>query len=473
MVNNDIRMRKALQEKILEKMAAKSFTSYYKYINRNNKRFVFGEYVKFLCEVMERFDRGEIRKLAIFMPPQHGKSSLITESYVSYYVMKNKDRRAMIASYGDDTARKFGEANMDKVSAYGHLFGVELSKTTRSKTNFKLEGLEGGMLSTTIRGSATGFPANLLVVDDPTKGPSDLTAVRRDEVDDNYKRVFKTRLSSDGQEIMIMTRWHTDDLGGRVLDDTWTVVELPCVSLGEDVDLMGRPAGASLFPEVGKDEAWAETTRHEVGEKAWQSMYQQNPIVDGGITIKRDWVKYYGRDDFDITDADAFYQSWDLILKGGEKSDYVVGQTWAIHNKNFYLVDQVRGQWTYSETLDRFDEFQERWGDVCQAILIEDKMNGTNLLNDRRDNKLLKGIVPRGSKKERIERSAIEWEMGNVYLPDWEKFTTVLVDEAVGFGSVKYDDAVDSSAQLINFIRAERLEKKKNAVDFSYKVYKR
>lgn len=452
-------IRNLAYEKVRRELATRTFTNFIKYYNRDNKEFVFGKHIAYICEILDKFLRGEIKKLALFLPPQHGKSQTVTETFVAFYIMYHKSKRAMIASYGDKTADKFGKANLEKIIQCGEMFGVALDKRSKSKKVWNLEGERGGFISTTIRGGATSFAADLLVIDDPVKGPSDLTRLKRDEVDDMYRRVFKTRLSGDGQEIMILTRWHTDDLAGRVIDDTWTVIDIPCLAT-EDDDVLGRKVGEPLFPEIGKDSDWAEATKRDVGEKVWSSMYQQNPRVEDGVMIKRDHIRYFDKSKFDMDRVDEFTMSWDLILKGGEKSDFAVGQLWARVDQDHFLMDMVRGQWTYNETLVMFDKFLDKHSDKRSRILIEDKMNGTNLLNDRKDNRNLVAVGATISKEQRVDNASIEFEAGCVYFPDNEKFTQIVVEEAVGFGSEKYDDAIDACAQYINDYRARRSMRK-------------
>jgi predicted phage terminase large subunit-like protein len=445
---DNVLIKERLKEEARKRLARNNYLDYYKYINRYNKKFRVGKHIEYVCNILDKFYEGEIKKLALFMPPQHGKSQMVTEAFASYYVMKKKDKKVMIASYGDKTANKFGKENLDKVHLYGKdLFDVELDKSNRSKTDWSLSNERGSLLSTTIRGGATSFSADLLIIDDPVKGPSDLTKLKRDEVHDMYQRVFKTRLSADGQEIMILTRWHEDDLAGRVVSEEngWTIINIPCIAEDED-DVLDRLVGELLFPEIGKDKEWAELERIDVGERAWNSMYQQRPTFADGNVIERHWIKYYTR----LPDViDEYTMTWDLILKGTETSDYVVGQVWARSGADHYLTDMVRGQFIYAVTLSVFDSFVEKHPEV-NRILIENKMNGTNLIVARKS--LVSGIIeinPTLNKDVRVAEVSPIFESGNVYLPTGASFTEILVDEALSYPSGKYDDAIDACAQYL------------------------
>lgn len=140
------------------------------------------------------------------LPPQHGKSTFITETFPTYYLMKNPDRLAMVVSYSEDLYKKFGRKNREKFREYSEvLFDLKLSSDTSSVSEWGIEGRLGQLNSTSILGGATGRGSNLLIIDNPVKNRSDVESkLKRDKVYDEWTGTFYSRLSADGSVIIII-----------------------------------------------------------------------------------------------------------------------------------------------------------------------------------------------------------------------------------------------------------------------------
>lgn len=160
---------------------------------------------------------GKTKRLMIFMPPRHGKSKTVTETFPSFYQGKNPEKRVIEISYSGDLAQQFGKRNRDKVEEFGPaLFGHTISQVQATKTNWNLDNGMGGMISVGIGGSITGYGADLLIVDDPIKNRAEAeSATYRDKLWDEYQSTVSTRLHAGGAVIIILTRWHEDDLAAR------------------------------------------------------------------------------------------------------------------------------------------------------------------------------------------------------------------------------------------------------------------
>lgn len=201
------------------------------------------------------------------------------------------------------------------------------------------------MISTGIGGSITGQGADLMIIDDPIKNMKEaMSQTIRDNIWDEWEATLSTRLHDGASVIVIMTRWHEDDLIGRLLARSprkWVRLRLPAIAEDEN-DLLNRKIGEPLCPELGFDEKWAEDKKAEVGSRTWASLYQQRPAPAGGSIFKREWVKYYVRDeqmkrDWGLSDDvivlpihfDKMAQSWDCTFKKTESSDFVAGQVWS------------------------------------------------------------------------------------------------------------------------------------------------
>ena len=181
--------------------------------------------------------------------------------------------------------------------------------------------------------SITGYGADLLIVDDPIKNRAEAeSATYRDKLWDEYQSTVSTRLHAGGAVIIILTRWHEDDLAARLLNpeygkvEDWDIISLPAICEDPATDPLGRELGEALWPAGGYDEAWAAQQKETVGTYAWSSLYMQTPTPSSGGMFKREWWKRWAALPSGLHD---FIQSWDCTFKDKDGSDFVVGQVWA------------------------------------------------------------------------------------------------------------------------------------------------
>ena len=351
-----------------------------------------------VCKELEHIMCGETKRLMIFMPPRHGKSMCVTETFPSYYLGHYPERRVMELSYGAELAQEFGKKNRDKVFEYGHdIFRIKLSNQQATKTNWKIDGTDGGMYSVGFFGSVTGRGADLLIVDDPIRNRAEAeSSTYREKIWAEYQSTVATRLHAGGAIIIILTRWHEDDLASRLLNseygtiENWKIISLPAVCEDEN-DVLGRKMGQALWPSGGYDEEWACRQKETVGSYAWSALYQQHPTPSSGGLFKREWWQRWKEMPGDLFD---YVQSWDCTFKDANTSDYVVGQVWARsknHPAQRYLLDQVRGRMTFTETVQAVRGLSVKWKETTRK-LIEDKANGTAVMDVLR--KEVPGLIP-------------------------------------------------------------------------------
>jgi len=248
---------------------------------------------------LQRIADGEQLSMLIEMPPRHGKSMTVTESFPSYYLMKNPDKRVIAAAYSDGLAKKFGRLNRNKFNEYANeLFSIQLSEANAAVKDWGVEGRQRGMIATGIGGSITGQGADLMIIDDPIKNMKEASSQTiRDNIWDEWEATLSTRLHDGASVIVIMTRWHEDDLIGRLLARSprkWIRLRLPAIAEDED-DLLGRASGEPLCRELGFNEQWAADKKAEVGSRTWNALYQQRPSPAGGSIFKLEWIRYYVR----------------------------------------------------------------------------------------------------------------------------------------------------------------------------------
>jgi predicted phage terminase large subunit-like protein len=419
-----------------------------------------------ICDALQKVESGDIKQLMIFMPPRHGKSMTASETFPSYFIGKNPNRRVILASYGDSLARKFGRANKRKLEAYGEeVFDINLAKDNSSVTNWDVRNFRGGMVSTGIGGAITGEGADLLLIDDPIKNREEADSeTYRNKVWHEWQNTLRTRLHAGGRVVIILTRWHEDDLAGRLLNpeyggkpDDWHILSLPAICEAEG-DVLGRKIGEPLWPEHGYDVEWAEEIKDAVGDRTWSALYQQRPAPSEGSIIRRDWFNYY-YDLASLPKFDTIIQSWDCAFKDKKDSDFVVGQVWGRVGPDKYLLAQTRARLDLPKTVQAIERMSYKYP-KARLKLVEDKANGPAVVQTMR--RQLSGLVlvnPEGGKVARANAIAPEIESGNVFLPSPKiaPWINAFIDECTVFPNGANDDQVDCMTQALL-----RLAKKKH-----------
>lgn len=434
-------------------IASKSYVDYTQLVHAGRWKRV--RHLDLVCDELESIMRGDAKRLMIFMPPRHGKSMCVTETFPSYYLGHYPHRRVMELSYGAELAQEFGKKNRDKVVEYGgDIFGLKVSGTQATKTNWKIAGTDGGMYSVGLFGSVTGRGADLLIVDDPIRNRAEAESqTYREKIWAEYQSTVATRLHAGGAIIIILTRWHEDDLAARLLNpeygkvESWKILSLPTIAEGNDI--LGREIGEALWPMGGYDEKWAAQQKETVGSYAWNALYQQHPTPSSGGLFKREWWQRWKELPGDLFD---YIQSWDCTFKDTNTSDYVVGQVWARSKKspaNRYLLDQVRARMTFTETVQAVRGLSEKWKQTTRK-LVEDAANGAAVMDVlKREIHGLVPVQPRGGKVVRAHAVTAVVEAGNVYIPDASIAPWIhdFVEELSSFPSGAHDDQVDAMTQ--------------------------
>ncbi len=238
-----------------------------------------------ILQAIEDAQNGLLDGLVVCMPPQHGKSELISKYLPAWYLGSFPNRRVILAGYEADFAAQWGRKARDLLDQWGWLFGVRVSRRSSAVHRWDIEGREGGMTTAGVGGPITGKGAHLLVVDDPIKNDEEArSTLHRQKQWDWWQSTASTRLRPGGLFVVVQTRWHRDDLAGRILREAktngqrWREVRLP--ALAEDRDPLGRAPGEALWPEV-YTVAHLERVRTSRTNYYWRAMYQQDPLAEG------------------------------------------------------------------------------------------------------------------------------------------------------------------------------------------------
>ncbi|MGE7621706.1 phage terminase large subunit [Viridibacillus sp. NPDC096237] len=454
-------------EEINMELARRCYRDYVEYVHHGH--YTHFRHTELVCETLQRIADGEQLSILIEMPPRHGKSMTVTESFPSYYLGRNPDKRVIAAAYSDGLATKFGRLNRNKFNEFSHeLFDVQLSESNAATKDWGIEDRRGGMIATGIGGSITGQGADLMIIDDPIKNMKEASSQTiRDNIWDEWEATLSTRLHDGASLIVIMTRWHEDDLIGRLLARSprnWIRLRLPAIAEDED-DMLGREIGEPLCRELGYDENWAEDKKTEVGSRTWASLYQQRPAPAGGNIFKREWVRYYVRtkeqkaewglsDDVVVLPIhfDKLAQSWDCTFKDSDTSDFVAGGVWARKKAQYFLMDIEHKRMGFADTMKAIRAMSDKWP-KARSKYIEDKANGSAIIEMLQDE--ISGITPvnpEGGKEARANAVSPLFEAGNVFLPHPNlcAWSNDVVEELVSFPNAAHDDLVDMTTQGLN-----------------------
>lgn len=454
---------------------------------RGDMQWIPSKFHRFLCDTVQDFIERDTDKafeiLILNTPPQHGKSTTITETLPSWYLMRNPDKNVIEVSYGDDLAERFGKRNLEKVKEFGKYFGVSVDKRKATAREFQLSKHRGRMISKGFGSGLTGHTGNLIVIDDPIKNREQADSERqRDAIWDEFRDSIVTRTSAGAKIILIMTRWHEDDLAGRIMaemSDKATMINLPCECDEED-DPLGREIGDALCPEIGKGNEWLAdfkaTHTSEQGLRSWNALYQGRPTAKEGNMLHRDWWEYYEVSDYEMGKMrfDTMIMSVDAAFKDEKQNDYVAIGVWAKKGARIYLVDLVNEHLNFTNTVRKIKVMKARYPQIS-SVLIEDKANGTAIIQVLKDEIFgITAVRPDASKEARVNAVSFLIEAGNVYLPKDKKFTWEFVEQCSQFPNGKHDDMVDCMSQALSrLMRAkgfQRIVKKLNKSDKYFHV---
>ena len=449
----------SFQEQIKKKKIRENYANYVQYVFGAN--YIMTKFHKTLCAlcqwgVEKALNEGAQVRILLSTPPQVGKSKSLTETLPSWFVGKYPEHSVIITSYNATTAEKFGDRNRQKVKDYGSdIFGIQISDSQDNKTLFQIKGHEGQVLSTGIDGSLTSNPATLVIVDDPFKNGKDAESFeRRNTVHETYRDSVLTRARKLGScVIVIHTRWHEDDLIGRLAQEQgYYVFNFPTVwEKGVD-KLLGRKVGETLCPELGMTVEWAERTKRELGKRVWNALYQGKPYIEGGNIIQRSDIKFYNQNSLPAK-FDEIVLSCDLSFGGKKKeNDPNCCVVWGRNGANHYMLKRFNKKCGFQETINLIKLFCAAYR-TMRKKLIEAKANGNatiEMLNGE-----IGGFLPfdpkDSSKESRFKLVAPYFESGNVYLPDESVDHDIeeVVNQLLKFPSVAHDEYVDTTSQYL------------------------
>lgn len=441
----------------INRVIRKRRLSFKTWLGKNTPKWKWNwEYQKFIYKHLDRITRGESNRLMIFLPPRHGKSEMVTVRYAAWRLEIDPSKRIIVGGHNQKLANRFSR-KIRRIVGYDADLPLEKRAVDEWET---VAG--GGLCAVGVGAGITGFGADLIIIDDPIRGRADAESENnREKIWEWFNDDMHTRLEPGGSIILIQTRWHDDDLAGRLLKEMeeggekWEVIKLP--ALAEPDDALNRKEGQALCPARFPAEALIAKKR-KLGSYSFSALYQQRPTPAEGGLFKRGWFSH-------IVDRAPEGLRWcrgyDLAISTKTSADYTASFRCAIDNKtgNLYIADGFRKRIEFPEQrryiVDRIrQEENTEHG-------IEEALHGQAIVQElwreeRISSSLFRGIKVKGDKFSRALSWANRAEAGKVVLVRGPWISEFL-DEVCQFPHGAHDDQVDAVSIAVKLMDSRRM----------------
>lgn len=408
--------------------------------------------------IVAMVERDECDCLVVEEPVRHGKTELCSRWTPAWYVCKFR-KRVLLASYEADFAATHGRRAREIVAEHGPRFGVHIDQTSRASHRWELVGEDGGMGTAGAGGPIIGKGGHLMIVDDPIKNVEEAQSpVMREHLWEWWQQVFLTRREPGGKVLVIMSRWHEDDLIARLAaaETGMRVERIRMPAIAEDDDPLDRTPGTALCPERFDEVALA-GIRTDVGPTAWAAMYQQRPIPVGGGMFRKSafgyWTAqtagddtYYMLGEHLVDDRECWrFATMDPAFTRSKRSDYTVCAVWAVaptDPHSLMLLDLRRVRVEHAEHAPLVKAMWDQWKPAW--VGIERQMATLSLFDDvQRQGVVVRWLTPDRNKIARAETAVAVADAGRIYLPKNAAWLPEFLDEVVTFPVAAHDDQVD------------------------------
>jgi predicted phage terminase large subunit-like protein len=426
--------------------------------------FIVGKHHRILAEMLMGIERGEKDRVCVNIPPRHGKSQLVSIFYPAWYLGRNPNKKVMMVSHTTDLAVDFGRKvrNLIATDTYRAVFPtVKLAQDSKSAGRWNTN-VGGEYYACGIGSALAGRGADLLLVDDPHS--------EQDVINGNFEvfaRAYewftfgaRTRLMPGGSVAIIQTRWHMDDLTGRVTNDMaknnrsdqYEVVEFPAI-LEVKNKKTNRYVEKPLWPEFFDLEALLRT-KASMPTFQWNAQYQQNPTSEEASIVKRDWWNLWEQDS--PPSSEYLIMSLDAAAETHNRADYTALTTWGVffnedtNAYNIILLNSIKKRMEFPELKTLAMEEYAEW--EPDAFIVEKKSAGTALYQEMRRMGLpVSEYTPHrgsGDKLARLNSVADIVASGICWVPP-TRWAEEVVEEIAGFPFTSHDDLVDSTVMAL------------------------
>ena len=438
-------------------------TTFLEFVKEMWPGFIMGRHHRIMAEKFEAVARGDIKRLAISLPPRHSKSEMASYLLPAWYLGKYPDRQIMEASHTAELSVGFGRKvrNLLDTAKYQDIFpGVSLQQDSKSAGRWGTN--RGGVYNALgVGGSAAGKGANLFVIDDPFSEQDIITGNSAgvfDAVWEWYMSGPRQRLQPGGGIIVVHTRWGKRDLIGRLLDyasknpgaDQWEYIEFPAI----------MPSGKSLWPEYWPIEE-LEKIKATIAPHLWNAQYMQNPTGEEGALLKRDWWQDWTKDD--PPKCDYIIMSLDAAQEAHNRADYNAVTIWGVFERenehgdninNVILLEAWRERMEFPELKRSMFKMYSEWNP--DTFIVEKKSNGAALYQEMRAAGIpVTEFTPsKGNDKiSRVNAVSDMFSSGLIWASKERRWAQEVMDECAEFPNGDHDDYVDSVTQALIRVR--------------------
>ncbi len=417
--------------------------------------FIEGRHHRIIAEKLEKIATGELKRLIVNMPPRHSKSEFASYLMPAWFLGRNPKLKIIQATHNTELAVRFGRKvrNLIETESYYEIF-----PETKLKTDDKAAGrwgteAGGEYFAAGVGAAVTGRGADLFIIDDPHSEQDALSEGAFDNAYEWYTSGPRQRLQPGGAIILVMTRWGTKDLTGRLLkaqsndimSDQWEIVEFPAI----------MPSDKPLWPEFWSTDDLLKV-KSALPVAKWNAQWQQQPTAAEGAIVKREWWQPWEKED--VPPVKYIMQSYDTAFSKKETADYSAITTWGVFQPeeggadHIILLDARRGRYNFPELKEVALEEYDYW--EPDMVIVEAKATGMPLTDELRRTGIpvLNYTPAKGRDKvTRMHTVAPIFEAGMVWAPD-KKFADEVIEECAAFPNGDHDDFVDSMTMaLIRF----------------------
>ena len=450
-----------LEERKSIQAARDDFLAFIAAIDKNYK---FGTHLKRLGSLLMDVEENVKNRIAVSMAPRMGKSQMISIYYPAWYLGRHPDHKVIVASHTADLAVVMARKvrNLIQSVEYARIFpNTKIASDAKAAAQWNTTA-GGEYFAIGVGGALAGRGAHLIIADDPLS-EQDIKAGNTNSLDNTYEWFsagLRTRLMPDGKICVLHTRWHQRDLIGRLLKDSamneggdsYEAFEFPAI-LNE-----GTENEKSIWPEQWTIESLQQTraSMHHIMWQ-WYAQYQQNPTAAEAAIIKRDWIKWWTKDN--PPPIDFIVQSFDTALTTKQRSDFSVCHTWGTFTneddgtQNVILLNKVKGKYEFPELKVMAHEQFEEW--QPDSVIVEAKASGQPLIDEMRRSGIFVQDFSPGKGQDKIARLNAVADMfasGHVWFPEtaWAAQT---VEEILAFPAGEHDDEVDTMTLALQRVR--------------------
>lgn len=250
--------------------------------------------IRLLSDLAVRSVRDADQRDAVSTPPRTGKSRLLAIWTSVWALGENPDLEIVIVSYSDELAQTHSREVRKIINEHSEFLGYRLARDKTAVGQWRVDGHEGGLLATGINSGVTGFGADMMIIDDPVKDAAEADSkAHRKRVLNEFQSTLATRVHPGGSILLVMTRWHEEDLAGALLKqepDRWRRTNIPAVSDPKILDALHRAPGVAMVSALGFTAEHFAATRRTVGERVWFALYCGEPTTPAGGLVKQKWM---------------------------------------------------------------------------------------------------------------------------------------------------------------------------------------